>query len=129
MEKIRAFQIGSVAKKTGLSIHTIRYYEKRGLLQKPSRGPGGFRLYSPETVDRLLFIQKAQDLGLTLKEIGKITCCGDKGLGPCCDLATDLFSRKVDELEEKIQELEGMKGRLKQTLGSWAGKKRNRGSS
>ena len=38
-------QIGEVAKRTGLSIHTIRYYEKRGLLQAPPRRPGGFRLY------------------------------------------------------------------------------------
>ncbi len=118
-----ALQIGQVARKSKASIHTIRYYEKIGLLKKPARTTGGFRLYPPETVERLLFIQKAQEMGLTLKEIGEITYCGDKGLGPCCDLATNLFSRKVQELESKIKELEKMKSRLKEILGGWAKRK------
>ena len=113
-------QIGEVAKRSGLSIHTIRYYEKRGLLQAPPRRPGGFRLYPVETVERLRFIQKAQDLGLTLKEINDITFCGDKGLGPCCEMTTELFNRKIVELGTKIADLQGMKKRLKRTLGTWA---------
>ena len=117
-----SLQIGQLARKSRASIHTIRYYEKRGLLKKPARSAGGFRLYPAETVERLLFIQKAQDMGLTLKEIEKITFCGDKGLGPCCDLTKDLFNRKVGELESKIRELEKMKGRLKKTLGGWVKK-------
>jgi len=116
-------QIGEVAKRTGLSIHAIRYYEKRGLLQAPPRKPGGFRLYPAETVERLKFIQKAQDLGLTLKEITEITCCGDKGLEPCCDLTVNLFNQKVRELEQKTRELNRMKKKLKTVLGVWAGKK------
>lgn len=120
--KDTALQIGQVAKKSKASIHTIRYYEKMGLLKKPMRTAGGFRLYPVETVERLLFIQKAQDMGLTLKEIQEITCCGDKGLGPCCDLTTGLFSQKIIELESKIDELEGMKSRLKETLGGWVKK-------
>ncbi len=117
-----ALQIGQVSKKSGASIHTIRYYEQMGLLQKPARTNGGFRLYPAETVERLRFIQKAQAMGLTLKEIEKITFCGDKGLGPCCDLTADLFSKKIVELEKKIGELEGMKSRLKETLGGWVKK-------
>ena len=119
-------QIGEVAKNTGLSIHTIRYYEKRGLLMAPPRKPGGFRLYPAETVERLQFIQKAQDLGLTLKEITEITCCGDKGLGPCCDLTVNLFSKKIHEFEEKSRELNRMKKKLKTVLGGWAGKRKVR---
>ena len=119
-------QIGEVAEKTGLSIHTIRYYEKRGLLTAPPRKPGGFRLYPVETVERLSFIQKAQDLGLSLKEITEITCCGDKGLGPCCDLTVDLFSKKIHEFEEKTRELNRMKKKLKTVLGGLAGKKKKR---
>src|SRR5580692_6941766 len=111
-----ALQIGQVAKKSKASIHTIRYYEKMGLLKKPARSNGGFRLYPAETVDQLIFIRKAQGLGLTLREVKQIICCGDKGLGPCCDLTVNVFSKKVTELEGKIADLEAMKNRLKVVL-------------
>ncbi|HUO56770.1 MAG TPA: MerR family transcriptional regulator [bacterium] len=112
-------QIGQVAKQSKTSIHTIRYYEKMGLLKGPSRSRGGFRLYAPEAVDQLLFIGKAQTFGLTLKEIKQIMCCGDKGLEPCCDLTVNLFSKKIDEFEGKIKELHQMKRKLKTVLGGW----------
>jgi DNA-binding transcriptional MerR regulator len=117
-------RIGQISKKSGMSIDTIRYYEKEGLLKKPSRSLGGFRTYSQETVDQLVFIRKAQELGLTLKEIKKIMCCGDQGLEPCCDLTVDLFTAKISEFENKINELQGMKKKLKTVLGDWVGKKK-----
>ena len=115
-------QIGQVSKRSGTSIDTIRYYEKEGLLKRPSRSEGGFRLYPQEAVDQLAFIRKAQEFGLTLKEIQKIMCCGDKGLEPCCDLTVELFSRKIREFEKKIGELQRMKKKLKTVLGGWVGK-------
>jgi hypothetical protein len=54
-------------------------------------------------------------------------CCGDKGLGPCCDLTVDLFSKKIEEFESKIQELQGMKKKLKSVLGSWCINEKKRG--
>jgi MerR family copper efflux transcriptional regulator len=117
-------QIGQVSKKSGMSIDTIRYYEKEGLLKKPSRNEGGFRIYSGEAVDQLVFIRKAQAMGLTLKEIKKIMSCGAKGLEPCCDLTVDLFAAKIDEFETKITELQGMKKKLKTVLGGWVKKKK-----
>lgn len=119
-------QIGQVAKKTNTSIHTIRYYEKMALLKGPSRSQGGFRLYSPEVIDQLLFIGKAQELGLTLKEIKQIMCCGDRGLEPCCDLTVNLFTKKVEEFETKVKELNQMKRKLKTVLGGWVEKKAKR---
>jgi MerR family copper efflux transcriptional regulator len=117
-------QIGQIDKQSGMSIDTIRYYEKQGLLKKPFRSSGGFRVYPKEAVDQLVFIRKAQALGLTLKEIKKIMSCGDKGLEPCCDLTVDLFTAKIAEFEDKIQELQGMKKKLKTVLGGWVGKKK-----
>ncbi len=117
-------QIGQVSKQSGMSIDTIRYYEKEGLLKKPSRSAGGFRLYPKEAVDQLVFIRKAQGMGLTLGEIKKITCCGDKGLGPCCDLTVDLFTKKINEFEAKISEIQGMKKKLKTVLGGWVKNKK-----
>ena len=117
-------KIGQVAQKSGMSIDTIRYYEKEGLLKEPSRSEGGFRLYPKEFVEQLVFIQKAQGMGLTLKEIKKIMCCGDKGLEPCCDLTVNLFTAKINEFENKIQKLQGMKRKLNTVLGSWVKKKK-----
>lgn len=119
-----ALQIGQVSQKSGTSIDTIRYYEKEGLLAKPFRSGGGFRLYPQEAVEQLAFIRKAQELGLTLKEIKKIMVCGDQGLEPCCDLTVDLFTRKIDDFEAKIKELQGMKKKLKTILGGWVDPKK-----
>jgi DNA-binding transcriptional MerR regulator len=121
-----SLQIGEVAKRAKASIHTIRYYEKMGLMSGPARSGGGFRLYGEDAVQRLLFIQKAKDLGLTLEEILQITCCGEKGLEPCCDMTVKLFSRKIEEFEGKIKELQQTKKKLKTVLGGWAGKKRKK---
>lgn len=113
------FQIGDVAKAAETSIDTIRYYEKLGLLEKPVRSVGGFRLYPKETIDKLRFIKKAQSLGLTLSEIKRIMRCSEEGLKPCCDLVRKLFTEKITELESKIDELQKMKKNLEALLSEW----------
>jgi DNA-binding transcriptional MerR regulator len=124
MEKIsfqsKLLKIGEVARRAKTSIHAIRYYEKMGLLAGPLRTSGGFRLYGEDTVQRLLFIQKAKEFGLTLGEIEKITCCGEKGLGPCCDMTVKLFNRKIHEFEAKVLELNRTKRKIKGLLSGWA---------
>ncbi|CAN7160029.1 MerR family transcriptional regulator [Terrabacter sp. LjRoot27] len=62
-------QIGDVADRTGLSLRTIRHYEEVGLLPEPQRSPGGFRLYSPEAVERLLLIKRMKPLDFTLEQM------------------------------------------------------------
>lgn len=116
----RLFKIGEVSRRAKTSVHAIRYYEKLGLLSGPLRTTGGFRLYGEDTVQRLLFIQKAKEFGLTLEEIEKITCCGEKGLGPCCDMTVKLFNRKIHEFEAKVQELNRTKRKIKGLLSGWA---------
>lgn len=126
MKENRRFQIGGVSKETGTPIDTIRYYEKLGLLEKPVRSVGGFRLYEKETVDRLRFIRKAQALGLTLNEIRGIMKCSQEGLKPCCNLVKNLFTRKIDEFENKITELQTMKKNLEALLSEWISPKEAR---
>lgn len=113
------YQIGEVAKASETSIDTIRYYEKFGLLEKPVRSLGGFRLYPKETIDKLRFVRKAQSLGLTLSEIKGIMRCSEEGLKPCCDLVRKLFTEKITELESKMNELQKMKKNLKTLLSEW----------
>jgi len=114
------YQIGEVAKASEISIDTIRYYEKLGLLEKPIRSVGGFRLYTERTIERLKFIRKAQSFGLTLSEIGKIIRESERGLERCCSYVSELFQKKLGELEVKMKELQktrlGLKGLMKQWI-------------
>jgi DNA-binding transcriptional MerR regulator len=68
----RRLKIGELARQTGLSIKTIRYYERRGLLEQPPRTQGGYRLYGPEEVASVRFVQRAKLLGLMLAEIREL---------------------------------------------------------
>jgi len=61
-----------LAKRAGVSIDTVRYYEKSGLLAPESRLASGYRRYSDEQVSRLRFIRRAQELGFTLKDIREL---------------------------------------------------------
>ncbi len=112
-------QIGELAQQTKTPIDTIRYYEKETLLEKPKRSDGGYRLYSNEAVERLKFIRKAQQLGLTLSEIREIIGCSREGLGPCCALVRELFEKKIQEFEIKISELSRMKRNIEKLLSEW----------
>jgi len=117
--KQNAYQIGEVARDSDVSVHTIRYYEKLGLLGKAARSGGGFRLYSKTTIERLRFIKKAQDFGFTLAEIKQIMRESDKGLGKCCDYVGKLFRNKLDELEARVKELNRMRAGLERLLRGW----------
>ena len=120
------FQIGDVSRETGASIDTIRYYEKLGLLEKPIRSEGGFRLYLKEAIEKLRFVKKAQALGFTLGEIRGIMQCSEEGLRPCCDLVKKLLTKKIEEFESKIKELQRMKRDLEALLSEWISPKEAR---
>ena len=62
-------QIGELAKQTGCSIQTIRFYERKGLLDKPSRTEGNYRLYDKAAADKLTFIKQCRALDISMKEI------------------------------------------------------------
>lgn len=113
------YHIGTVAHRSGFSIDTIRYYEKLGLIENPPRSEGGFRKYSPATVDRLQFVKKAQQLGFTLSEIKNVMRSSEEGLKPCCDLVRNLLEKKLSEFETKIRELQKMRKNLKRLLSDW----------
>ena len=123
MDQDRLLQIGEVARESGTPVDTIRYYEKTGLIDKPSRSEGGFRKYAGESVEKLRFIRKAQSLGFSLREIKGIIQCSKEGLKPCCNLVRKLFTGKISEFEGKIKELERMKRELESLLFDWVSPK------
>jgi len=66
------FTIGDVAEAAGVGVETVRYYERRGLVPQPGRGPGTYRRYGEGHVDRIRFIKRAQTLGFSLEEVASL---------------------------------------------------------
>lgn len=100
--------IGQVAKQTGVSVETIRYYEKEGLITEPERSPSGYRQYPAETLKRVLFIQRAKEVGFTLKEVNDLLSLQNRPEA-CCGDILDKAASKVEQIEAKIHELQRMK--------------------
>ena len=109
----RRLKIGELARQTGLSIKTIRYYERRGLLEQPPRTQGGYRLYGPEEVARLRFVQRAKLLGLTLEEIKELVelaaRCNEGEIVPRLE---EVLETKLKETERKMAELSAFRQNL-----------------
>jgi DNA-binding transcriptional MerR regulator len=109
----RRLKIGEVARQTGLSIKTIRYYERRGLLEQPPRTQGGYRLYGPEEVARLRFVQRARLLGLTLEEIKELIELADRcNEGEIVPRLEEVLEAKLAETERKMVELSAFRQNL-----------------
>ena len=95
--------IGKAASAADLSIDTLRFYERSGLLKPPPRTAAGYRLYRREDVDRLRFIHRAKLLGFSLEEIGQLLRLND-GTGRRRDVKA-VAARRLAELDQKLAEL------------------------
>jgi MerR family transcriptional regulator, mercuric resistance operon regulatory protein len=102
-------RIGELAANCGVSIDTIRYYERRRLLLHAGRTAGGFRLFTPEAVERLRFIKQAQEIGFSLDEIGGLLSSGGAAE---CQRVRDPLRAKLDELDEQIKAMRKFRGTL-----------------
>ncbi len=116
----KRFTIGRLAKVVGVNPRTIRFYESVGLLPKPQRSESGYRLYEPPAAERIEFIQKAQSLGLTLRQTREILELGDRGNCPCGHVKKVLKS-KIKELENKIHDFRYLKRRIVQAMAARRG--------
>ena len=90
---------------------TIRFYEKRGLLPKPTRLANGYRSYDDATVERITFIRRSQAAGLTLAEIGGVLKVRAEGNAPCGHVS-ELLITKLSEVQDRIAELTVLSGEL-----------------
>src|SRR6185436_4320971 len=95
-------RIGEVARRAGVSVDTVRYYERLKLLPRSQRSSGGFRLFDDTAVDRVLFIKQAQELGFTLDEIKGLLATGG---AEECRKVHDLLSEKLHELDNRLESL------------------------
>lgn len=103
--------IGQVARRAGVEVDTIRFYERRGLLEEPPRSDSGYRLYSDEAVERLQFIRRAKDLGFTLNEIDDLLPLLAAPTTPTTKLREQAQS-KLENIDAKLRALERMRDTL-----------------
>ncbi len=104
-------RIGEVARRAGVSVKTIRYYERVGILAPATREPNGYRTYEPEALDRLAFTRAAQAVGLTLGEIREAIAFRERGVPPCAHVLA-LIEHKATELTQRIADLEALRADL-----------------
>lgn len=97
-----SLQIGEVATYSGVSVDTVRYYERLSLLPSAPRTRGGYRVFSSKAVDQIKFIKQAQELGFSLDEIKGLLATG--GSEECVQVR-DLLRSKLAEMDEKIRKL------------------------
>ena len=96
--------IGEVAKHAHVRIETLRYYERMGLVAPPPRNGANYRLYPEETVRRVQFIKRAQELGFSPREITELLALRATPETPCADIRTRALD-KITAIEEKSHAL------------------------
>lgn len=104
-------KIGALAKQTGLSVQTIRFYEQERLLSAPQRTGGNYRLYDTESLRQLGFIKQCRNLGLTLDEIRELIRY-QATPEEACEEINYIVDAHVREVDSRIAELTGLRGQL-----------------
>src|SRR5215208_3830979 len=97
-----AMRIGEVARRSGIGIETIRYYEREGLLQEPERRASGYRQYDESVVERLAYVSAAKALGFTLAEIRELLELSFVAQ-PDCDHVRQWAEAKIRAIANKIR--------------------------
>ncbi|HEY6542930.1 MAG TPA: MerR family transcriptional regulator, partial [Ktedonobacteraceae bacterium] len=111
VKKVNMLSIGQVARRAGVGVETVRYYEREGLLEEPPRRASGYRQYSEEVIKRLHFIKCAQKLGFSLKEINELLLLRVDAQ-TACEEVKQRTEAKIAEVERKLFELQCMRQAL-----------------
>ncbi len=104
MGKMTNFKIGELAAAGGCQVETIRYYEREGLLPKPARSVGNYRLYGSEHVDRLTFIRHCRSLGMSLIDVRRLLHFKDAPDENCNEVNL-LLDTHIAQIAERMEEL------------------------
>jgi DNA-binding transcriptional MerR regulator len=111
-------KIGDVSKRSGIGIEALRFYEKSGLLEQPSRTMSGYRVYDADVLERLAFIKQSQALGFSLDEIKQIIDDARTGKSPCAEVR-EIVRHRLEELDERMREMRRYRKELSETLKEW----------
>ncbi len=107
---MKKITIGKLAEMSGVGVETVRFYQRKALLREPKLSTG-FRTYTEEDAQRIVFIKKAQDLGFTLSEVKELLELNTKPRITCVTVKSKTMA-KIEEIEEKIADLSRMKASL-----------------
>ena len=113
MNTVATLKIGELARQANVSVDTIRFYESKGLISATMRSASGYRLFSDEDGTRLLFIQRAKQVGFTLEEIGELLALKLHPDDHTCEEVKQRTAQKLQKVSEKIAELERIQRSLK----------------
>jgi DNA-binding transcriptional MerR regulator/copper chaperone CopZ len=116
-----ALTIGAAARQSGVSVETIRFYERRGLIRQPAKPPGvGRRRYAPEIVERIRFIRQAQQLGFSLREILELLGLQANPAADCSDVRRRALE-KIEQVNTRITQLADIRSALIRLLAACPG--------
>ncbi len=119
---MKAYKIGEVTKRLGLSADTLRYYEKFGLLTKVSRTASGIRQYDDKDISKLKFIKRAQRMNFSLEEIKKLLSMREAPQ-KAKDSVRQLTADKLNDIEKQVVELTTLQNELRLLLNLCRGSK------
>jgi Hg(II)-responsive transcriptional regulator len=113
--------ISKVAKKAGIGVETVRFYERKGLIAQPPRSSsGGYRVYPADTVGQIRFIRQAQELGFSLREIEELLSLRTDPATDCADVRKRAQT-KLTEATRKIAQMRKIQAALKQLIAACPG--------
>lgn len=107
----KTMTIGKAAAYTGVAADTLRFYERKGLIKKPARNASGYRVYTPESIERILFIKRARHFGLTLSDIEGLVSIMETGPRAGCAIRQNIRSR-IATIDGDIHHLQETRARL-----------------
>ena len=107
-----SFTIGELARRAEVTRDTIRFYERVGLLPRPTRTRSGYRLFGEADVQRVRFVREAQSIGLTLDGIRELLAVSEMQTPEECRRVADQLARRIDEIDQRIRELQTFRERL-----------------
>ncbi|HEV8579375.1 MAG TPA: MerR family transcriptional regulator [Thermoanaerobaculia bacterium] len=114
----RPLRAGELARRTGVSKDTLRFYERQGLLPRPERLANNYRLYPAAAVERVLWIRRVLAAGFTVAELSRILAQREHGGIPCREVR-ELGAIKLAALEERLRELAATRDALQSILAEW----------
>lgn len=110
--------VAELAKASGTSVHTVRYYVQQGLLTPIRQADNSYRLFAHDDITRLSFIRMAKKLGFTLNEIRQILAHASLGESPCANVR-EIILQHIAENRQKILQLQALQLRMEQALEKW----------
>jgi MerR family transcriptional regulator, copper efflux regulator len=108
---MKPLTIGQLARRAGVGVETVRFYERQGLLDEPARRESGYRQYPEEAVRRLRFIKRAKGLGFTLKEIAELLALRHDPDGDTADVKRRAET-KIADIDARIHDLQRTRAAL-----------------